>query len=239
MVDIRAIDDESLSLAAKLIAAGELVVMPTDTVYGVACDPMNEQAVSKVFKAKRRPRAKSLQVLMASLADLDRLGLELPVPLDRLAARFVPGAFSPICVARDDCRLATVRVMPQAHPSRTQGIRVPDCADALRILQATGPLAASSANRSGRDSAQTVHQAAADLGDAVSLYLDGGPTPGPVSSTVVAADPHGRDGIAVLREGVIPQALVRQALHIDTTPANNAVEAYENHESERKREERA
>ena len=231
MVDIRAIDDESLSLAARLIAAGELVVMPTDTVYGVACDPMNEQAVDKVFKAKRRPRAKSLQVLMASLLDLDRLGLDLPVPLDRLAARFVPGAFSPICVARDDCHLATVRVIPQAHPSRTQGVRVPDYADALRILQTTGPLAASSANRSGRDSAQTVRQAAADLGDAVSLYLDGGPTPGPVSSTVVAADPHGLDGIAVLREGVIPQSVVRQALYMG--------EASEDHESERKREERA
>ncbi|MBT1178041.1 threonylcarbamoyl-AMP synthase [Bifidobacterium callimiconis] len=213
MARIMPIDEESLALATRLIREGELVVIPTDTVYGVACDPRNPDAVDRVFKAKHRPRAKSLQVLLASVDDIDVLNLDLPVPLDRLSAEFLPGAFSPICVARDDCELVTVRVDPHAHPSRTQGIRVPDSADTLRILAATGPLAASSANLSGRDSAQTAQQAADDLGDAIALYLDGGPTPGPLSSTVVASDPHGRDGIAILREGVIPQSRIREALH--------------------------
>lgn len=213
MARIMPIDEESLALATRLIREGELVVIPTDTVYGVACDPRNPDAVDRVFKAKRRPRAKSLQVLLSSVDDIDALNLDLPVPLDRLSAEFLPGAFSPICVARDDCELVTVRVDPHAHPSRTQGIRVPDSADTLRILAATGPLAASSANLSGRDSAQTAQQAADDLGDAIALYLDGGPTPGPLSSTVVASDPHGRDGIAILREGVIPQSRIREALH--------------------------
>ncbi|RSX52062.1 L-threonylcarbamoyladenylate synthase [Bifidobacterium callimiconis] len=213
MARIMPIDERSLTLAAELVRAGELVVLPTDTVYGVACDPRNADAVDRVFKAKRRPRAKSLQVLLSSVDDIDALGLDLPVPLDRLSRAFLPGAFSPICVARDECTLATVRVDPHAHPARTQGIRVPNSDDTLRILRATGPLAASSANLSGHDSAQTAQQAAADLGDAIALYLDGGPTPGPLSSTVVASDPHGRDGIAILREGVIPQASIRETLH--------------------------
>ncbi|MBT1165972.1 L-threonylcarbamoyladenylate synthase [Bifidobacterium simiarum] len=219
MVDIRPVDDESLALAARLVREGHLVVVPTDTVYGVACDPRNAEAVDNIFRAKRRPRAKSLQVLLSSMTEVVRLGLDLPVPLDRLSRRFVPGAFSPICVAGPDCDLVTVRFRPNEHPSRTQGIRVPDSEVALRILRTAGPLAASSANLSGGESAQTVEQAAEALGESVSLYLDGGPTPGPVSSTVVAADPHGRDGIAILREGVIPQTEIRAALHETTASA--------------------
>ena len=85
----------------------------------------------------------------------------------------------------------------------------------LRILKATGPLAASSANRSGGESAQTVEEAEAALGGAVDLYLDGGPTQGHVSSTVVAADPLARDGIAILREGVIREPVIRKALIVN------------------------
>ena len=90
-------------------------------------------------------------------------------------------------------------------------------ADAIDYQQqgSTGPLAATSANRSGEESAQTVQEAADALGDAVDLYLDGGATPGHVSSTVVAADPHERDGIAILREGVIRELVIRKALTLN------------------------
>jgi len=144
---------------------------------------------------------------------LDGLGLDLPSPLNRLAAQFLPGAFSPIAVAREDCTLATVSATPQGR--RTQGIRVPNSALTLRILNELGPLAASSANRSGDESAQTVEEAVQACGDDVQLYLDGGPTQGHVASTVVAADPHERDGIVILREGVIPQPVVRKAVHMN------------------------
>nr|WP_236024471.1 L-threonylcarbamoyladenylate synthase [Bifidobacterium pluvialisilvae] len=212
------IDETSLAVAADTIRSGGIVVLPTDTVYGVACDPRNRDAVARIFAAKHRPAAKTLQVLFSSVDELADYALELPVPLDRLSRAFLPGAFSPICIARDDCPLVTVRTVANAHPSRTQGIRVPDSEDTLRILRVTGPLAASSANLSGGESAQTARQAADALGDSVDLYLDGGPTPGPLSSTVVASDVHGRDGIAILREGVIDQRTIRQALH-DPTPA--------------------
>lgn len=210
----RPIDKESIALAAALIRRGELVVIPTDTVYGVAADPTNPDAVARIFAAKHRPAQKAVQVLLPSLDDLPRYGLALPTPLDALARAFCPGGFSPICIAEPGCPFATVRVAEGERFPRTQGVRIPDSAAALAVLEATGPLATSSANRSGDASAQTVEEAARELGDAVALYLDGGPTPGPVSSTVVAADPDARGGIAILREGVISRKKIEEALRL-------------------------
>jgi tRNA A37 threonylcarbamoyladenosine synthetase subunit TsaC/SUA5/YrdC len=75
---VRPITPETLSLAAKLIQRGEIIVMPTDTVYGVAADPFNEQAIDRIFQAKQRPRTKALQVLLPSVEAIDELFLELP-----------------------------------------------------------------------------------------------------------------------------------------------------------------
>ena len=213
MSSVRTVDDESLAEARTIIGNGGLVVIPTDTVYGVACDPRNAKAIARIYEAKHRPRFKALQVLLASVDQLDELGLDLPAPLNRLAAQFLPGAFSPIAVAREDCDLATVNRARQGFA--TQGIRIPNSAVTLRILRQIGPLAASSANRSGEESAQTVEEAQASLGDAVDLYLNGGPTQGHVASTVVAANPLSRDGIDILREGVIPQPVIRRAIHLN------------------------
>ncbi|KAB7789894.1 L-threonylcarbamoyladenylate synthase [Bifidobacterium leontopitheci] len=209
MSAVRKVDEDSLAEAASIIRGGGLVVIPTDTVYGVACDPRNREAIDRIYQVKRRPRFKSLQVLLASVDQLDQLGLDLPAPLNRLAARFLPGAFSPITIAREDCTLRTIAA------DGTQGIRVPNSALTLRVLRALGPLAASSANRSGDTSAQTVEEAVGAFGDDVQLYLDGGATQGHVASTVVAADPHERDGIRILREGIIPQSAIRAALHVN------------------------
>ncbi|WP_417852191.1 L-threonylcarbamoyladenylate synthase [Bifidobacterium olomucense] len=208
------VTDESLAEAARIIHEGGLVVIPTDTVYGIACDPRNREAIARIYQLKRRPRYKALQVLLASVEQLDELGLELPSPLNRLAAAFLPGAFSPIAVAGTDCTLATVADAGDGRPG-TQGVRIPNSALTLAILKATGPLAASSANRSGEESAQTVEEAFHAFGTDVDLYLDGGATQGHVSSTVVKADPYGRDGIEILREGIISQTTIRKALHLN------------------------
>lgn len=209
---VRPIDEESIALAAALIRRGELVVIPTDTVYGVAADPANPDAVARIFAAKRRPAQKAVQVLLPSLDDLPRFGLSLPAPLDELARALCPGGFSPICIAEPGCPFATVRIAEDERFPRTQGVRIPDSAASRAILEATGPLATSSANRSGDASAQTVEEAAEELGDAVALYLDGGPTPGPVSSTVASANPDSEDGIAILREGVISRDKLKDVL---------------------------
>ena len=112
MSEICTVNDESLARAVELIHDGGLVVIPTDTVYGVACDPRNIEAIRKVFAAKQRPKYKSLQVLLPSIESMEKLHLTLPVPLNRLAAMFMPGAFSPIAEAEDDCSLATLRHDP-------------------------------------------------------------------------------------------------------------------------------
>lgn len=210
MATVLQVDEGSLRRAARVVREGGVIVVPTDTVYGIACDPFNESAVDRIYEVKRRERSKALQVIMSSLGDLFALGLGLPAPLDVLSEEFLPGPFSPITLAGGDCTLVTPK--PEAGGVRTQAIRIPDSDVALRVLRATGPLAASSANRSGERSAQSVEEAQASLGDDVDLYLDGGPTASHVASTVVAADSRGADGIAILREGMIPADEIREAL---------------------------
>ena len=94
----------------------------------------------------------------------------------------------------------------------TQGVRVPDCPELMQILRVTGPLAASSANRSGNESADSVEEAFAAFGNEIPLYLNAGPTRSHVASTVVGADSNDEDGIVILREGVISEGEIREAL---------------------------
>lgn len=210
MSDVRAIDEDSLALAAKVVSEGGLVVLPTDTVYGVAANPFSAEAVSRIYEAKCRPRSKALQVLLASVDDLGGLGLYLPDTLACLSKVFLPGPFSPIAVAKQDSRLVTLHEDNEGE--RTQAVRVPDSRACLNTLRATGPLACSSANRSGGESPQTVEEAVEALGNDVDLYLDGGPTSSHVASTVVAADANKLGGIRVIREGVIDESRLLKAL---------------------------
>lgn len=223
MSKICTINEESLQLAAQIINAGGVIVVPTDTVYGVACDPFNEAAVAKIYQLKRRPRTKALQILMSSVSDLEKLGLYLPSPLDVLAEKFLPGGYSPIARAKKDSvatRLATLCKADESseqgnnqaeatQAEATQGVRVPDCPELMKILRVTGPLAASSANRSGNESADSVEEAFEAFGDEIPLYLNAGPTRSHVSSTVVGADSADADGIVILREGVISEEQIR------------------------------
>ena len=220
------INGESLQMAAQIINEGGVIVVPTDTVYGVACDPFNEAAVAKIYELKRRPRTKALQILMSGVEDLEKLGLYLPSPLDILGKKFLPGGYSPIARAKKDSvasKLATLcktnetdektqeTETTQAIES-TQGVRVPDCPELMQILRVTGPLAASSANRSGNESADSVEEAFEAFGNEIPLYLNAGPTRSHVASTVVGADSNDEDGIVILREGVILEREIREAL---------------------------
>lgn len=110
MADVRSADEQTLADARRIIADGGLVVIPTDTVYGIVCDPCNAAAIARIYVAKHRSADKALQVIMPDLLVLPKLGLTLPTPLDALAHRFLPGAFSPIAVAAADSALLTVRV---------------------------------------------------------------------------------------------------------------------------------
>lgn len=222
MSEVCKIDGVSLARAAQVVKDGGLVVLPTDTVYGIACSPYSEAAIARIYQAKRRPLTKPLQILLAGVGDLDALGLRLPSPLDVLAEAFLPGPFSPIAEAKGGCTLATLSDGGGNSGTKTQGVRVPDFEPCLETLRATGPLACSSANRSGQESAQSVREALAAFGDDVDLYLDGGPTGGTVASTVVMADASERDGITITREGKISEAEVRAALRQGDTSGRGA-----------------
>ncbi|TCD54035.1 threonylcarbamoyl-AMP synthase [Alloscardovia theropitheci] len=223
---IQPVNDETIALAVSLIQAGEVVVIPTDTVYGVVADPTNAQAVEKIFSVKHRPHEKTMQILAARMEDTKKFGVQVPAKLVPVEKEFMPGAVSIIVDIKtapaesfQDAQqeygtsrspvLATVR---QEKDGRvTQGIRLPSSDIALKILEQTGPLAASSANLSGMDSPATVQDAYKQLGDSVSLYLDGGSTPGPVASTVVAWD-NETEQLLILREGVVSSDRIRAVL---------------------------
>lgn len=221
------INEESLQMAAQIINEGGVIVVPTDTVYGVACDPFNDDAVAKIYELKRRPRTKALQILMSGVEDLEKLGLYLPSPLDILGKKFLPGGYSPIARAKKGSVASNLATLCKTNENdaqnnaqteatqateATQGVRVPDCPELMQILRVTGPLAASSANRSGNESADSVEEAFAAFGNEIPLYLNAGPTRSHVASTVVGADSNDKDGIAILREGVISEREIREAL---------------------------
>lgn len=218
------ISEESLQMAAQIINEGGVIVVPTDTVYGVACDPFNEAAVAKIYELKRRPRTKALQILMSGVEDLEKLGLYLPSPLDILGKKFLPGGYSPIARAKKGSVASNLATLCKTNETdaqnnaqteateATQGVRVPDCPELMQILRVTGPLAASSANRSGNESADSVEEAFAAFGNEIPLYLNAGPTRSHVASTVVGADSNDEDGIVILREGVISEREIREAL---------------------------
>ena len=218
------ISEESLQMAAQIINEGGVIVVPTDTVYGVACDPFNDDAVAKIYELKRRPRTKALQILMSGVEDLEKLGLYLPSPLDILGKKFLPGGYSPIARAKKGSVASNLATLCKTNETdaqnnaqteateATQGVRVPDCPELMQILRVTGPLAASSANRSGNESADSVEEAFAAFGNEIPLYLNAGPTRSHVASTVVGADSNDEDGIVILREGVILEREIREAL---------------------------
>lgn len=212
MARILTVNEQSLQLAAQLIKQGSVIAIPTDTVYGVVCDPTNQQAVQQLFAVKHRPAQKTVQILVAQLADITQFGLEIPYPLDKIAQHFCPGGFSPICnVVNEQTPLVTTRTQTdsQGKTYRTQAVRVPDHLQAQQILAQCGPLAASSANISGMQAASNAQEVERMLGDSIELILDAGPTPGPVASTVCTYAKQDPQRIEILREGTIPESTVR------------------------------
>lgn len=180
--------DAGIAEAAEFLRAGGLVAFPTDTVYGIGCRVGDEAGLRRLFEAKRRPAEKAVPILVASLEQASELGLEVEAARP-LAERFWPGGLT--------------LVLPGGTGS--QAIRVPDHPVALALIAAAGPLATSSANRSGEPEAYEANDvliafADTDLLDAV---VDGGRVPGGTASSLVdlTADPA-----RLLRDGPISRA---------------------------------
>lgn len=192
----------ALDAAEEGLARGELIVLPTDTVYGVGARPDVAGATARVFDAKRRPRGLTLPVLAADPAQARRVGSIDPRG-EVLAERFWPGALT-LVVARGPAAVS----WDLGGERGTVALRVPDHPVALALLARTGPLAVTSANRSGRATPADCQGVRRELGDAVAVYLCAGVL-SPVPSTIV--DLTG-PGPRVLRAGALAPGEVLEAL---------------------------
>jgi L-threonylcarbamoyladenylate synthase len=165
--------------AAYAVRRGDLIVLPTDTVYGIGADAFTPSAVTALLAAKGRGRDMPVPVLIGSRTVVGALVGELSEPAQRLIDLLWPGALT--IVARHSPSLAWD--LGDSHG--TVALRMPADLIALDVLKETGPMAVSSANRSGLPPATTCANAQAQLGDAVAVYLDGGPTTTAVPSSIV------------------------------------------------------
>lgn len=194
-LSLREQSDEALQAARSAIAAGRCIVLPTDTVYGIGADALNSQAVQALLDAKQRGRDMPPPVLIAEPAMMAALVREVPSYANKLAEAFWPGALTMILEAQ------SALPMDLGETRGTIAVRVPDHELTRALLRATGPLAVSSANTSGLPAATTIDEAQQMLGSAVAVYLDDGPAPGSVPSTIVdfSSTSNGR----LLRAGAI------------------------------------
>ncbi|WP_342454488.1 L-threonylcarbamoyladenylate synthase [Ornithinimicrobium cryptoxanthini] len=195
--------DDALEQAAQVVRAGKVLVLPTDTVYGVGADAFDQVAVAMVLAAKHRGREMPPPVLVGSTRTVDGLATELPMYAKILIRHFWPGALT--IVVRAQPTLA----WDLGETNGTVALRMPDDAVALRLLSEVGPMAVTSANVTGQPPATTALEAQAQLGGAVALYLDGGVRADSSASTIV--DCTGEEPI-VLRHGALPAERLREVL---------------------------
>jgi L-threonylcarbamoyladenylate synthase len=197
---------DGLDAAANAVRAGQLVVIPTDTVYGIGCDAFSMTSVHALLAAKGRGPDMPVGVLVGSWSTIDGLVLTVPYQARQLIEAFWPGDLSIVL------HHAPSLSWDLGHTKGTVMVRMPLHPVAIELLRETGPMAVSSANRSGRPPASTVFEAHEQLGESVAVYLDGGPCGEPVPSTIV--DLTGDEPV-VLREGAVTIGAVSEALGIE------------------------
>jgi tRNA threonylcarbamoyl adenosine modification protein (Sua5/YciO/YrdC/YwlC family) len=186
--------EAGLANAALAIQRGQLVVLPTDTVYGVAADAFDPEAVQRLLAAKGRGREMPPPVLVSAATTLDALAVGVPSYARALMSALWPGPLTLVCHQQPSLQ------WDLGDTRGTVAVRMPDHDVALELLSRTGPLAVSSANRSGLPAALDADAAESMLGSSVEVILDDGPTPGAEPSTIV--DVTGGSG-RVLRVGAV------------------------------------
>jgi tRNA threonylcarbamoyl adenosine modification protein (Sua5/YciO/YrdC/YwlC family) len=190
-------DDTALDAAAQALRAEQVVVLPTDTVYGLAALPQSARAVDELAVLKDRPPSMPIAILVASREQALTLAGAVPDAAERLMEAFWPGPLTLVLPARD------------SDGPQTVGIRCPDHEFVRDLAQRVGPLAVTSANRHGQPTDETAAGAAHSLAREVALVIDGGRCAGIASTVVDATDPN----LPLLREGSIRrEAIVRVAL---------------------------
>ncbi|TVT57659.1 L-threonylcarbamoyladenylate synthase [Amycolatopsis cynarae] len=199
---------DGLAAAANAVRSSRLVVLPTDTVYGIGADAFDAGAVRALLRAKHRGPDMPVGVLVGSWSTVDGLVLGMPPQARALIEAFWPGDLSIVLPHAPSLQwdLGTTR--------GTVMLRMPLHPVALELLREVGPMAVSSANVSGQPPASTAQQAQEQLGESVSVYLDGGPSGDPVPSTIV--DLTGGEPV-LLRVGAVSAEAVSEALGMPVT----------------------
>jgi len=186
-IDPQRPDPAALESAAAALRGGGLVLLPTETVYGIAADPRQKQAMQKLYEVKGREARKPVAFFIVRADQAEALGACWSSAAERLADRHWPGPLT--------------LVLPAHDGGAPKGFRMPDYRPALELVRRFGPLAVTSANRSGEKDALTAQEAQRIFGEQLAVYLDAGPSEGGIPSTVVQVMPDG--STRVLREGAI------------------------------------
>jgi L-threonylcarbamoyladenylate synthase len=209
-------DSDAIAAAARLIAAGAPVAVPTETVYGLAADATDGAAVAAIYAAKGRPAFNPLIVHVPGLADAAALAIVSPAA-DRLAAAFWPGPLTMVLPLRADSAVASLVTAGLA----TVALRVPAHPAMRALLAATGrPLAAPSANASGTISPTRADHVLRSLAGRIPLVIDGGATQVGLESTIVAVE---RDRLRLLRPGPITADALEDAAGLPVARAEDGV----------------
>jgi tRNA threonylcarbamoyl adenosine modification protein (Sua5/YciO/YrdC/YwlC family) len=186
--------EAAIAAASRAVQLGRLVVLPTDTVYGVGADAFDPAAVRDLLAAKGRGREMPPPVLVSAATTLDAIAIGVPGYARALVDAFWPGPLTLVCTQQSSLQ------WDLGDTRGTVAVRMPDHPVALALLERTGPLAVSSANLTGQPAAVDADQAEAMLGDRVAVVVDGGEAPGKEASTIV--DVTGSQG-RVLRRGAL------------------------------------
>jgi L-threonylcarbamoyladenylate synthase len=193
---------ESIDTTITLIRDGEIIAYPTDTVYGLGCDPFQASGIIKLFEAKGRDSNKAIAVLIGSIEQAKLITDHMTDMAFRLCEKFWPGGLTVIVPRKNS--------LPELISNTDRiGIRMPNHPVALRILQEYGPLATTSANLSGKPNTRTAQEVYSQLESRIPLIMDGGECPGGVPSTVVDCS---EDEPIILREGPISEQEIRITL---------------------------
>ncbi|WP_068262614.1 L-threonylcarbamoyladenylate synthase [Janibacter limosus] len=194
---------ESIAATVDAVRRGEVVVIPTDTVYGIGADAFDASAVAQVLAAKGRGRDMPPPVLVPDVRTVDGLARAVPDWARRLIEELWPGPLTLVLLAQPSLH------WDLGETAGTVALRMPDDQVALEVLRETGPMAVTSANRTGEPAATTITDAAVQLGPAVTVYLDGGARTSQEPSTII--DCTGETPV-VLREGAIGRDRLEEIL---------------------------
>ena len=194
---------QGIAAAAEAVRRGEVVVLPTDTVYGVGVDAFASEAVAVVLAVKGRGREMPLPVLVPNPETVDGLAADVPAYARDLIRAFWPGPLTLVLHAQSSL------MWDLGETNGTVALRMPQNGVALRLLTEVGPMAVTSANLSGQPPATTVLDAATQLGAAVSVYLEAGPSAGGLASTILDCI---HQAPVILRAGAVWAGTIQEVL---------------------------